>query len=139
MLEEVRSHECSMHFRVFLARLSEAIRRRLFIGEIDFNDRRARRSAANKERCPLFPPLRTKICAEREEEPKLRISGLKPLISRAPLTLLARYVAVIAARRKGKARRGKSGDRVKSAPHAEVPGPFLRSRVRMIIAHPLAL
>lgn len=69
MLEVVRSRECSMHFRVSLAQLSEAIRRRDFSSEIDFNDRRALDSRSRtKRRRLLFLLPRTKTRAEEEED-----------------------------------------------------------------------
>lgn len=101
-------------------------------------------SVANKERRLLFLPLWTKARAEEKEEekeeeegPELRPSGLKPLISCAPLTHFVSAVRCGCCGTKRGEVSAENLERVKTAPHAG-PSVFL-SRVRMTIARPLAL
>lgn len=88
-------------------------------------------SVANKERRLLFLPLWTKTRAEEKEEekkeeeeeegPELRPSGLKPLISCAPLTHFVSEVRCGCCGTKRGEVSAENLERAKTAPHAGVP------------------
>lgn len=144
------SRECSMHFRVLPhGRPRMAIRRRLFIG-LDFNDRRAQLGSRQQRVSPFIFPSADANTGEHGKNDRCatRTSGLKPLISRAPLTHFVKtgercgLCGTRGEREREKGERtGNPAQERSCIAYGEVVRRSFRvlNRVQMIIARPLAL